>query len=381
MEIYDQQDRLAGRSLVEAPDFEPALEAARLRVLRQGGTVEEAYAGSTQFSVEPAWNQAPYLDGFVVRALPASGAVVEHRINRSYFRSNAKAAAAKLVDDGKLAEGQAYVWLAAAYHRPANDIPPGAPRRFTLKAAAPKLEISEGRIADFAAGSDRAVDAAEEFPVFVRGSVVEQIVEQGREATDRELETGSLLLGKLYRDEQRLFLEVTAQLPVQAEQGPTRLGFSDSTWAQARAALALRRQQAEFVVGFFHNHPVRTAFSCKNCPIERQRVCPLATPFFSADDVGVMRTAFQRAMQIGLLVTDVSWRDPMVDAFGWNADGLLVRRDFHVLGPCRVDFRASEPEPDAPKGEACENEASDESLKGESSNLEKALPLSTARSS
>jgi hypothetical protein len=305
---------------------------------------------------------------------------VEHRINRSYFRSNAKAAAAKLVDDGKLAEGQAYVWLAAAYHRPANDIPPGAPRRFTLKAAAPKLEISEGRIADFAAGSDRAVDAAEEFPVFVRGSVVEQIVEQGREATDRELETGSLLLGKLYRDGERLFLELTAQLPVQAEQGPTRLGFGDATWAQARAALALRKQEAEFVAGFFHNHPVRTAFNCKNCPIERQKVCPLSTPFFSADDVGVMRTAFQRAMQIGLLVTDVGWREPMVDAFGWDPDGQLVRRNFHVLGPCGVDFRAAESEPGAPKGEACENEASDESLKAESSTLEKEPPLSKANS-
>src|SRR6185437_2768668 len=95
-------------------------------------------------------------------------------------------------------------------------------------------------------------------------------------------ETGGVLIGLVHRDTDhpgRLFVEVTAQIPVRhAEHELTRLTFTPDTWKAVDGAIRLRGKK-ERKVGWWHTHPSRKW--CEKCPVENRKVCKLSGEFFS----------------------------------------------------------------------------------------------------
>ncbi len=340
IELRGADDRVLARRPPQSLDFGPAEETARWAAFETGGwSLERAYGTSARF--EPDWEApggAPFLSGFRVVLRESGGTEFERSIPARYFRTAAAGVASDLVAEGLLQEGDGYAAHPAAYYRPGPE-PSADNRRFQLAPATPELSLEIGD----APRPIREPDGL--MPAVISQEVVEQMVAQTRAATSQGegRETGGVLVGRLMRDREsdRIYLEITAQVPAQAaEEELTALRFTDRTWQGVRAALALRDQSGEIVCGWFHSHPVR-AWSCKNCPVERQRACPLAR-FFSSADVNVHRTAFSRAYQIALLVSDVPFRDdPVVDAYGW-VDGEVAAREFTIRGDDPFRYRAAD---------------------------------------
>jgi hypothetical protein len=174
--------------------------------------------------------------------------------------------------------------------------------------------------------------------------VLEQAVALARGAPD--LEVGGVLSGTLARDvDGELFLEVRALLPARhAVSRPDRLTFTADTWADARAALALRGGD-ECLLGWFHSHP----FFCRNCSPQAQRQCVFATPFLSEHDRSLHRAVFGRPFDVALLVTDRGPAGHVCSLFGWR-QGMLEQRAYHVFGdaPTRPASAQATPAGDHP---------------------------------
>ncbi len=174
-------------------------------------------------------------------------------------------------------------------------------------------------------GDPAASDA--DMPVFIPARVIAEAKQLARQAGD--VEWGGVLLGRLYRDtaSPEIFCQVTALIPAQHTLAtPTRLTFTAATWAAARAAIDLR-SEVEVVAGFLHKHP----WWCRDCPALNRQDCPLRKPFFSRDDVALMRAMFARPFSIAVLLTDLGEADLRCDLFGWR-DGLVTARGYHMFG-------------------------------------------------
>jgi hypothetical protein len=104
-----------------------------------------------------------------------------------------------------------------------------------------------------------------------------------------------------------------------------KLTFTSDTWTDVRAAVALRRAD-ELLLGWWHSHPAHAW--CKACPVERQRVCQLATGFLSAEDKALHRAMFPWAYTQALVVTH-SAAGLETKLFGWR-HGALHERGFRL---------------------------------------------------
>jgi proteasome lid subunit RPN8/RPN11 len=171
------------------------------------------------------------------------------------------------------------------------------------------------------------------------------------------VETGGILIGHLRWDPEArdLFVEVTAQIHARWAVGTeTRLHFSAANWTEVRSIVALRKQ-GESVLGWWHSHPV--ASWCRQCPEERQRVCPLQAGFLSEEDSTLHRACFPRAYTAALVCSDVADGEVRFAMFGWHG-GQLGRRGYHIhggelppawIGPVVDDGRKASEK----RGEAC----------------------------
>ena len=111
----------------------------------------------------------------------------------------------------------------------------------------------------------------------------------------------------------------------------TRLTFTAESWTAVQAALDLRRK-AEMMLGWWHSHPSRVW--CQKCPVEKQKVCPLAMDFFSEHDRQLHRTVFPRAYSVALVVND-SVNGLSYSLFGWR-EGVVASRGFACIGGPRA---------------------------------------------
>jgi hypothetical protein len=326
--MFFREDQTAVGQIAVAVDWEPAREWAEFLALRRG-TIG---ADGGDAEIVPSWDPKlgePYLSGFRV-ALEGNGSGPSStEIAIGYFKGLATEGSAHFVNKGELKAGEPFRYMAAAFPKQEQTAAASRPL-FVSEDLSPPLPLKDGLLGVVSRSAwQHGESHPDELPVFVPQSVLDQAVELSGEAG--ALETGGILIGHLYRDQQvpEIFAEVTAQLPARHTQAQsTKLTFTAETWTDIRAALDLRRT-GEIMLGWWHSHPVREW--CKDCAIERQRVCGMASDFFSTHDQALHRTVFPRAYNIALVVNYVGFSQPTFSMFGWRR-GMIQSRGFQVRG-------------------------------------------------
>jgi hypothetical protein len=244
----------------------------------------------------------------------------------TYFGGLALQASRAFVEKGVLKDGDKFRYAATAFPR---QQPENAPKfQLTAEEVAPALSIKQSVLADF---TNRArlhgQVMADDLPVFIPRLVLVEAAALSREAGAKE--TGGILIGHLHRDAEssEIFVEVTAYIVARnAEADLAKISFTAKTWTDVRAAIGLRHKD-EIMLGWAHSHPAREW--CKDCPVEKQRVCGMANDFFSSHDRALHRTVFPRAYSVALVVNDVAFDKPGFSMFGWRR-GQIEPRGFYI---------------------------------------------------
>lgn len=313
------------------PDFIPAIEAARLDAIRRLPPGTRLRMGGDDPCIEPVWHSrlgAPYVESLRATISRESESPASSTIPAKFFGRLAKTAAASLIQNGQLAEGDRFRYLICAYPKAASPARNGS-SSLKATALAQEIPLHEDDVAQLRRQSTPMGEISPQMlPTFIPRAVITEVTDLTEAAGAAE--TAGVLVGHLGvdRETRELFLTVTAQIPAKhAQQELTSVTFTEETWAAVDAALALRGQN-ELPLGWWHSHPARQW--CKDCPIENRMVCARSGEFFSVDDLALHRAVFPRAYSIALVVSD-SYRDGLTyPMFGWN-HGLIENRGFHIL--------------------------------------------------
>jgi hypothetical protein len=329
LELFTEDGSPVGQIAMPV-DFEPARECVRFSAIRKGA-LPTSFVG-TLTSVQPLWHSIvgePYVDGFrILLATATNGQELSGDFTTAYFKRPALRASAYFVEKGRLASGDKLKFLVVAL--PCQEDPPERSKlSFSAEEIASPLPIRETSLAEFTKHSvPMGILDADLFPVVIPRQVLNDALAITREVGDKE--TGGVLIGHLHRDPtlSEILVEVTAQLRARhTEATVASLTFTSEAWTDVRAALQLRKKE-ELMIGWWHSH----VQLCRNCPIERQRVCRLARDYYSDHDYALHRAVFPRAYSIGLVVNDVGLLEPTFSLFGWKNQGILEPRGFYVRG-------------------------------------------------
>lgn len=143
--------------------------------------------------------------------------------------------------------------------------------------------------------------------VIAHPTALTQVDEHAHSNVQSEL--GGALLGKAYRYQKIVFVEVMAAIPVgSADHGPIHFTFSADSWPQ------IQRDRNEHypdldIVGWFHTHPGLGVF-------------------YSSDDVVVHSAAFTLPWHVGLVVDPIRKEAAF---FGWQQGSLAPLSGFYEL--------------------------------------------------
>jgi hypothetical protein len=362
------------------PDWEPAVQWAHFQAVRQGKLPALMRCSSAR--VEPVWHPEygePRVGG--IRVAFDRDAQDDERspsfvIPQTYFRPVVEVGSAVLVEEGKLQEGQRFLYEVSAFpqSRPAADERRPSDSGFTVEEIVQPLPLAPASLEATLQGAKRINGPGwsdSDVPLFIPEGVIAEAKQLARQAG--EVESGGVLIGRLFKDAggNELFSVVTAFIAApHAKAETTRLTFTADTWAAVRAAVDLRGQD-ELLLGWAHSHP----FWCRSCPEERRRDCPLLRPFFSVHDVALHRAVFSGPFHIALLLSDLGDDDLACDVFGWRY-GMVVHRGYYLTGVAASDGddlkeaapgRSHESEPSDPgygaleTGSVCDTETCDRS--------------------
>jgi hypothetical protein len=167
--------------------------------------------------------------------------------------------------------------------------------------------------------------------LFCPQHVLDQVAAQT--LAERGRETGGILVGRLHRDPNlpEIFAEITAQIPAEHTHGDAvKLTFTPDTWSAVDAAIKLRGR-SETYLGYWHSHPVFSWCRSRDCSLEKQRNCKLASGFFSADDQDVLRAVFPQGHNVALVANDTAFQDVTFSWFGWR-EGTVHPRGYYLMG-------------------------------------------------
>lgn len=334
-DVQSESGEPLGRLTVD-PDWEPAVQWAHLQAVRQGELPPLMRCSSAR--VEPVWHAEcgePRVDGIRVafdrdhRDDERSPSFV---IPQAYFRSAVEVGSAVMVEEGKLQDGQRFLYEVNAFPRPrpAADLRRPSDSDFTVEEIVQPLPLESASLEATLQGAKRINGPGWsdiDVPLFIPESVIAEAKELARQAG--EVESGGVLIGKLFRDAagSELFSVVTAFIAAAHAKAETaRLTFTADTWAAVKAAVDLRGQD-ELLLGWAHSHP----FWCKSCPEERRRDCTLLRPFFSTHDVALHRAVFSGPFHVALLLSDLGADDLACDVFGWRY-GMVTHRGYYMTG-------------------------------------------------
>jgi hypothetical protein len=320
-----------GTVRLRRPDFEPAVQWAYLQRVRR--SLAPAVMHCPDGVVEPVWDEVlgrPFVGSIGIR-IGTSGVTPVSLIPTTYLRRSVEAATAVWVGEGRLAAGEAIEYrLVAHQSRSAEGDETVDDSGITVEPIPQPLDLHERALDEVVSASverDASWSDATDVLVVIPQSVLEEVDALAEAAG--ELEMGGMLVGALCRDPASgdVFVEVRAQLPAQHGcASADRFTFTPDTWADARAAIALR-DEGECLVGWHHSHP----FFCRRCSAESRERCPLHRPFLSEHDESLHRTVFGRGFDVALLATDRGPAGRELALFGWRR-GLLVRRGYRVSG-------------------------------------------------
>lgn len=128
-------------------------------------------------------------------------------------------------------------------------------------------------------------------------------------SSNLEVELGGALLGKAYRHQGRVIVQVMAALPaVNQDHGPVHFHFSADSWVNLQKDQATHYADLD-IIGWFHTHPDLGVF-------------------YSSDDVVVHSAAFTLPWHVGLVI------DPVRDEacfFGWVEGELAPLSGYYEL--------------------------------------------------
>ncbi len=329
-EASDGEDRRLGELMI-APDFVMAAEWSHFQGVR-AGVLDSAHHGPGE--VEPVFDEAagpPYVEGIQVRFDSTGPTYRPPVIPWSYFHQSVEAAGTGLVEQGKLRSGDSFKYRLCAFPvHDARQSPAPAPLPIVDDVAVPLPLESVPMAARLTRARSMGQSAwnAADYPVFVNGTVLDEVGEIARAAGERE--TGGILVGHLRRDTDSVetYAEITAQITAErARSGLASLTFTPETWTAVRDALALRRRN-EIWLGWWHFHP----HWCRRCPEVRRRQCVLSRPFFSRDDCELHRAVFDTAFSVALLLSDIGEASLRYDWFGWRHGSIAVRGCYRLPG-------------------------------------------------
>jgi hypothetical protein len=324
VELIADDGRVLGAVPAE-PDWEPALECAAFSAVRRGRLPALSSAPAGQ--VEPLWDAArgrPFVAGFRLHVDGAEPA----DLPLAYLWPAARAAASRLIESGALQPGASFRYRVHALPAPAAPDSDGD-LGFAIEEVPTALPVSEGLLADFLVRAVRAGPApeADEFPVFIARSVLDEAVARARAHPD--VEVGGLLAGRLWRDAAlpEMFLEVTAQFPARhTVADATTLTFTAETWTAFEAAMA-SCDPSLLRCGWHHSH----LNWCRHCPRESQRRCTRSNARLSEEDLHLHRVVFgHSAPGVALLISDNIHTGMTWSLYGWR-HGALAERGFHII--------------------------------------------------
>jgi len=308
-----------------APDWEPAVEWARYEGLRRGLVT----AGADPH-IDPSWHPTegePYVVGFGVHLVTPGGCTVQSQFPITYFESIAREASAELVHQGHLEEGEQFLFTASAYVGEVT-APADVGSRVRAEEASPPLPLRKGRLEEVMALASPVDDVGRGVPpVVLPSEVLDEACTVAHEAAPDE--AGGILIGHLYRDPEAesIFAVITAQVPAtRVHADTTSLTFTADTWADVRAAIALRNRQ-EMMLGWFHSHPVRDWCGDESGNQESRE---MLAEIFSHRDRAVHRTVFSQPWAVALVISEIADGDQRPAMWGWRG-GRLVRRGFHLI--------------------------------------------------
>lgn len=279
----------------------------------------------------PRWNetQRPAVTGLSLRL----GDALARHYATTVFDVQARALVARLLDEGRLVEGDHVQWQVMA--REGAHEPPATTTR-TSRAPFPLEQASLPGAQRGSFGVRFEVSVLRRLDARVRASATEEGAE--------------LLLGRVLHDRERQALElrVVDVLPLRAGRGGTssrHFSFDPTTFLAARR-LAASRSDGARAIGWHHNHP-----ACGSCLDHPE--CEVDWVFFSAADALVHASAFWSPLMVALVsgkVGHLPARRPGFRLYGWNG-GRVVPRSFHVGGEGSEAWSASDesfvPEEDA----------------------------------
>jgi proteasome lid subunit RPN8/RPN11 len=334
LEFFDT-DRQPVQELALTPaDFTRAVEAAFFDGLRHGVyAVYDPPLG--QERLEPRFADAdapsPQAKGFdVVLQTPDGG---EYRVafDSSFFGSRASRLGADLVRAGRLPKKSRLLYRLAAYLDAAEERPRRG-FRIALEPASVAVPMQPESRRDLGVTEAWDDPGPDDFPVVIPRRVLEEVVEEARQAPEREV--GGVLLGHLGRDTESasVFLRVTCQVPAeQTEATTTSVTFTPETWARVREVQELRGE-GEIFVGWVHSHPFRF---CAECPVPTPAECLDKVLFYSSDDEFLMEQLFARPFMVGLLTAveprlERTLGHAPVRLYGWR-HGEIQARGFEVI--------------------------------------------------
>jgi len=330
-----------------SPNWDAAVQWAHFRAVRRGEVQPLMRASSA--SVIPLWHPdsgEPRVSGFQVilkdagasrpDSPPAGDAALRFTIPRTYLGAEVERCTSRLVSEGKLFDGQRFLYQLSAFKREAAaNRRASHARRFRVEDVPQPLPLDTASLVAHIDNSTRerspldpVIDtfaSGADMPVFIPERVIAEAKAIARNA--RDIETGGMLIGRLFRDTDstEIFSVITAFIPARHTIADhSSLTFTAETWAAVRAAVDLRGGN-EILLGWIHSHP----FWCRSCPQGRRRLCPLMQPFFSRDDIALHRTVFPGAFNIAVLLSDLGDPDFRCDVFGWRF-GMMMSRGYYL---------------------------------------------------
>ncbi|MCP4896929.1 MAG: hypothetical protein GY906_08130 [bacterium] len=327
LELYREDGEQIGQAIIDA-DWEPAIEWTRFERLRHHDPqTNGAHPGAV---IRPVWHTdvgEPYLHGFSV-TLPETGQTgTTAQFPIHYFARAAQFASSKLVEMGKLADGELFRYLAMAFRcQNANET---SKNRFAAedRSAATAVLTTQAHIDELRQASDhRGSPHSGDMPVLVPQSILDEVSTLTNETSDREV--GGILIGHLCRntEESQLFAVVTELIQARhTVSESTRLTFTSDTWTDVRAAVDLRKRN-ELILGWYHSHPIaQWRQSTESDEGEQHKTLD----FFSEYDRALHRTVFAPAYCIALVASHLGENKLSHALYGWR-HGLIQARGYHV---------------------------------------------------
>jgi hypothetical protein len=259
----------------------------------------------------------------------------------------ARRPAVRLIEEGKIAEGDRFLFSLSARPAAADDgaaTPPAG--TFKRRLVPPVFEPAP--LADYLRCSEvlvgRPLDDAESeqppVPVFVTESVWDEAHQLARRGGERE--SAAVWTGRLWRDtaSSEIFVTLDACLEAQhADEEQFSVTFSGETWARLRQVLDVRRRRLgrphERFLGSVHGHnflPEADDKGRRTCELcATAAMCTRTTAAASAADLEWHRSVFVGQPWATLLVWGFNAREQEEWRLYGLADATLTPRTLHIL--------------------------------------------------